>query len=246
MIELAIIVAAIGLGAFVKGVTGTGLPQIAIPVMASFLGVERSVVVMVIPGIVANAWMLWTFRGSFRQSRDLAVLVPLGIVGVVIGTWLLHALEPRILSLALAVLLLAYLVLFISPVDVRLSPRITRWTSPPVGLVAGALQGATGIAGPLVQTYLHAYRLDKQVFVVSTVTLYGVFAITQGLTIASLGLYSPSRLFESVLALVPMLVMLPVGARVALRMSQRVFDYFILVLLTAGAAKLTYDALVTA
>lgn len=242
MTELAIIVVAIGIGAFIKGVTGSGLPQIAIPVMASFLGVERSVVIMAIPGIVSNVWLLWTFRDSFRSSRDLQVLLPIGIVGVIIGTWLLQALDPRILSLALALMIVAYVVLFISPVEIHLPPRVTRWTSPPVGLAAGALQGATGISGPLVQTYLHAYRLDKHVYVVSIVTLYGVFSVAQVVTIAGLGLYSASRLFESLLALVPMAIMLPLGTRLARSMSQRVFDFWILALLSASAAKLAYDA----
>ena len=39
-LDLVVIVAAIAIGAFVKGATGGGLPQIAIPVMAAFLGVE--------------------------------------------------------------------------------------------------------------------------------------------------------------------------------------------------------------
>ena len=41
-LDLVVIVAALAIGAFVKGATGGGLPQIAIPVMAAFLGVERS------------------------------------------------------------------------------------------------------------------------------------------------------------------------------------------------------------
>lgn len=246
MTELVIIVVAIGLGAFIKGVTGSGLPQIAIPVMASFLGVERSVVVMAIPGIAANAWLLWTFRNSFHRSRDLQVLLPIGIVGVIVGTWLLQALDPRVLSLVLALMIVAYVALYVSPVEIHLPPRVTRWTSPPVGLAAGALQGATGISGPLVQTYLHAFRLDKHVYVVSIVTLYGVFGLAQAATIAGLGLYSASRLFESLLALVPMAVMLPVGTRLARTMSQRAFDFWILALLSATAAKLAYDALVGA
>ncbi len=242
MTELLIIAVAIGLGAFIKGVTGSGLPQIAIPVMASFLGVERSVVIMALPGVVSNLWLLWTFRDSIQRSRDLQVLLPIGVVGVVVGTWLLQALDPRILALTLAVMIVAYVLLFVSPIEIHLPPRVTRWTSPPVGLAAGALQGATGISGPLVQTYLHAYRLDKHAYVVSVVTLYGVFSVAQVVTIGGLGLYSAGRLVESVFALLPMAIMLPVGTKLARRMSQRVFDISILALLLATAAKLAYDA----
>lgn len=243
MIEVAVIVAALALGAFIKGVTGSGLPQVAIPVMAAFLGVERAVVIMVIPGIVSNAWLLWTHRRSLRRSRDLPVLVVVGAVGVVAGTWVLKTLDARVLAVALATVVGLYVVVFLVRFEVRLPAAVTRWTSPPVGLAAGVLQGATGMSGPLVQTYLHAYRLDKRVFVVSSVTLYGLFAVVQAAAIAGLGLYTSALVMEGLLALLPMAVMLPLGARVSGRLSQRVFDHLVLALLLVSTAKLVYDVL---
>ena len=68
-LDLVVIVAAIAIGAFVKGATGGGLPQIAIPVMAAFIGVERSVVIMAIPGVVANGWLVWSHRAEAPQTR---------------------------------------------------------------------------------------------------------------------------------------------------------------------------------
>ena len=59
-LDLVVIVIAIAVGAFIKGATGGGLPQVAIPVMAPFLGVEHAVVLMAIPGIVSNAWLVRT------------------------------------------------------------------------------------------------------------------------------------------------------------------------------------------
>lgn len=244
MIEVLVIVVAIALGSFIKGVTGSGLPQVAIPVMASFFGIERAVVIMVVPGIVSNAWMLWALRGSLRRSRDLPTLFVVGGVGVVAGTWLLKNLDPTILAFALAAVVGLYVVMFLSRSQVRLPAGLTRWTSPPVGLVAGVLQGATGMSGPLVQTYLHAYRLDKQAFVVSTVALYGLFAVVQAAAVAGLDLYTPARLWEGLLALIPMAVMLPVGARVARHLSQHVFDRWVLVVLVVSTAKVLYDAVV--
>jgi hypothetical protein len=70
LLELGIILVAIALGSFVKGVTGSGLPQIAIPVMAIFLGVERAVVLMAIPGPPV-------LEPSMRACHDISVFVPL-------------------------------------------------------------------------------------------------------------------------------------------------------------------------
>jgi uncharacterized protein len=105
--ELAVIVVAIAVGAFIKGATGGGLPQLAIPVMAVFLGVEHAVVVMTIPGVIANGWLIWTHRHEARGTRHLPGMLVAGTVGAVGGTLLLHSLDGRWLSAALAVVIAA-------------------------------------------------------------------------------------------------------------------------------------------
>jgi uncharacterized protein len=241
---LAIIVIAMSVGAFIKGATGQGLPQIAIPVMASFLGVEHAVVVMAIPGIVSNSWLMWTYRGHLQRTRDLPAMLLTGIVGAVAGTTLLITLDERVLSLALASVIVLYVVVFFTQPEFRLQPEVTRYLSPPVGLAAGVLQGSTGISGPLVSTYLHAFRLEKETYVLSVTTVFMVYAIVQTVALAVLGLYNAARLVESLVALVPIMIMLALGARVTQKLSRRSFDLMIVGVLLSSGAKLVYDALV--
>ena len=51
---------ALAFGGLVKGLTGLGLPAFAIPVMAIFIGVERSVVMLLAPSLVLNCHLAWT------------------------------------------------------------------------------------------------------------------------------------------------------------------------------------------
>lgn len=241
LLDLSIILAAIAVGSFIKGVTGSGLPQIAIPVMAVFLGVERAVVIMAIPSIVTNTWLIWRFRSSLRLSRDLPLLVIAGTIGAVVGTYGLETLDPAILALVLAAMIIFYLVVLGTNIDLHIPASRSRVVSGPVGLVAGAMQGATGMSGPLLTTYLHAYRLPKPVYVVSLVTLFQVYAVVQAVTLARLGLYSGTRFAESLFALVPIMLIMPLGARYADRLSQKAFDRWILLLLAASASKLLWD-----
>ena len=243
-VELAIIFGAIAAGAFIKGATGVGLPQIAIPVIAIFLGVERAVVIIAIPNIVSNTWLMWTYRNSLRATRDLPMLLATGTVGAVIGAWMLKVADPRLIATVLAVIIAIYVGLSVSPLPVRFTPALTRVVSPPVGLAAGALQGAIGMSGPLLITYLHAFRLDKQAFVVSLATLFQVFTTVQLITLVALRLFTVDRLVESALAIVPMLAAMPLGALAARRMSRRAFDGLILTVLVASALRLLYDAYV--
>ena len=237
------IVAAMGVGSFVKGVTGQGLPQIAIPVMATFIGVEDAVVIMAIPGIVTNSWLLWNHRAFFGRTRDLPALLLTGTEGAVVGTFLLDSLDPDALSLLLAAMVGVYALVFFAHPELRLSPRLTRMTSPAVGLAAGILQGATGISGPLVSTYLHGYRLPKEAYVLSITTVFQVYAVVQAVTLGAVGLYSRTLLVLSLLALVPIMALLPLGARLTDRLSRRTFDLVVLALLLASAVKLAFDGL---
>jgi uncharacterized protein len=242
--ELLVIVAAISIGAFMKGMTGTGLPQVAIPIMAIFLGVERAVVVMAIPGVVTNAWMMWRYRHYLGEVYDLPTLVVLGCAGSVLGTMGLVALDARVLAAILAAVILGSLaVRFARPAFV-LSRRAGRLASPPVGATAGLLQGATGISGPLLMTYLYAFRRPKEVYVASIVTLFLVYAVPQTVMLFHLGLYTSERVTESLLALIPIALALPLGNLLATRMSARAFDYCILAILAGSAVKLIYDAVV--
>jgi uncharacterized protein len=240
---LVVIVTAMAVGAFIKGATGQGLPQIAIPVMASFLGVEHAVVVMAIPSIVSNGWLMWAYRGYLNRTRDLPPMLLAGIFGAVAGTAILTALDDRVLSLALASVIGLYVIVFFARPDFSLRPSLTRFSSPPVGLAAGLLQGSTGISGPLVSTYLHAFRLDKETYVLSVTTVFMVFAVVQAVALAILGLYNENRLIESVVALVPIMSMLGLGTRLTQRLSRRTFDLIILALIVASGIKLVYDAL---
>ena len=240
-LDLVVIVVAIAVGAFIKGATGGGLPQLAIPVMAVFLGVEHAVVVMAIPGVVANGLLVWSHRAEAPRTRHLPAMVGAGIVGAVVGTLLLESLDGRLLSGALAVVILGYIVLSVLKPGFTLPAGVTRIGSAPVGLVAGGLQGATGISGPLLTTWLHGFGLPPRAYVFALSSLFFVFSSVQAVTLTGVGLYTPARVLQSLLALVPILLALPLGVRAATRLSARTFQRVVLVLLAASVVSLVHD-----
>jgi uncharacterized protein len=241
LLDLTVIVAAIAVGAFIKGATGGGLPQIAIPVMAVFLGVEHAVVVMTIPGVIANGWLVWTHRHEAKDTRDLPGMLVAGTVGAVAGTFLLRSLDGRWLSAALALVITGYIVLALARPGFTIPARVTRVASPPVGLVAGGLQGATGISGPLLTTWLHGFGMKPRAFVFAISTLFCVFAVVQAVTLAGIGLYTTERVVQSLLALIPIALTLPLGSAAARRLSPLTFQRIVLVLLAASVVSLLHD-----
>ncbi len=109
-----VVVAALGLGGFVKGATGMGLPLVSVPALAAFLGVPHTLAILTVPLIVTNGWQVWRYFSHRHGTAFLTWLLPAGAVGIGIGTWALTALPVRTLSLVLAALVVSYIALHLA------------------------------------------------------------------------------------------------------------------------------------
>jgi uncharacterized protein len=238
-----VILLAVVVGSLVKGATGTGLPTVAIPVMASFIGVEEAVVIMALPTVVTNSWLMWVHRSQVSATRDLRPMIVAGLVGVIVGAWLLTSVSARALSLGLAALIGMYVTLSLVRPELAFPPGVTRWVSPPVGFVGGLLQGSTGIAGPAVATYVHGFRLPPGAYVFSLAAQFQIFALVSVVSYQRFGLYTSERMAWGAIVLVPMMLAMPLGVRLGRRLERRVFDRFVLVVLATMGLKLIADGL---
>lgn len=226
-------------GYLVKGVTGMGGPLLAIPLIASVTSVEHAVVVVSFVNVLANGSLVWEHR---RSAGGLGwLLVPLlgaGTAGTVFGTWLLTELDDRILSWVLAGVVTAYIVRFLTRPQFRLPESLGRRLAAPVGLAGGVLTGGTGSGGPLYATYLHALRLDRSVFIFTISLIFQILGPIQMVVLASLGSYTEIRVQQALLAILPLLVVFPLGVALSRRMPQKVFEYAVLILLGVSAVRL--------
>lgn len=239
---LFVVTLAIGAGSIVKGATGIGLPLIAVPFMASLLGLHHAIAVMIVPVLVSNVWQLIEFRAERKDAR-LAFLWPLLIaasVGVVVGTLLLSVMPERILTATLGLTLFGYLALRLARPQFTLKPQMARRLAIPVGAASGLLHGAAGVSAPISVPFLHAMQLGRpaQVFAISAIFL--LLAAIQLPSLYLVGIMRRDWLLEGFLALVPMLVFMPVGQWIGARLSARSFDRVILVFLALMGIKLVF------
>lgn len=232
--DLLIIVLAILAGAMVKSVSGMGLPVIAVPLITLVLPLEEAVVVTALPGLAVNGVIGWRERSHVDQTRDLPVLAATGVVGAVIGTLLLVHLPEEPVLVALAVIVLAYVVLAFARPSFKIAPRTaTRW-SPAVGVSAGVMQGATGISGPITGTWIHAYRLPRDAHVLAVTVLFFMAGVGQTVPLVAGGAFA-GRWVAAVIGVPLALAMIPLGTRVRGRLSGRGFDYVVLAALVLSA-----------
>jgi uncharacterized protein len=241
--QLAVIVLASALGATVKSVTGLGYPLLAVPLISLVLGVEDAVVVVAVPNLAANAYLWWESRDAAGQERDMGRLVGFGVVGAVIGTLVLVHVSEEPLLLALAATIAVFVVQFVRRPDLRLDPAVaTRW-SPLAGFVAGLMQGAVGVSGPVVATWLHGYRLSARVYVHSVTLIFGVTGAVQLGILAAQGQLGVDRLIGAAAASVPVAICLPLGVRLRSRLAGPAFDRVVLGVLVLSSVSLVFDAL---
>jgi len=234
---------ALFVGSFAKGITGMGLPLLAVPILAGFMGVERAVIIMVVPSLITNAWLMWRTRRAVRLTRNLPLGLVAGVIGATLGSWLLAVLDDRILILTLVVLVAVYLLTRVLKLEYTVSPRASRILSPIIGLAAGVSQGSAGISGLFFASYFHALRLEPTAFVFSTAAMFMSLSLGQAMTLSTLGLMTSDRLMESTLALIPVFAALPFSVWCSRFINRRLFDRIVLAMLILTEIKLIHNAL---
>ena len=185
---LAIVIAAIAVGSFFKGATGIGLPIIAIPALAAFLGVQLAVVVSTIPTFVSNVWIIWRYRHMASGIPHLPISLVAAAAGTVAGAFVLAALTDDALLWVLIVWIAAYLLNLALNPNFRLEGRMAKYLSPVLAAFAGVSQGATGISGPVVATWIHSYRLQAQLYVFGVSVMFLVIAFVHLVAVSGIGL----------------------------------------------------------
>lgn len=239
MTDLTLILVVMTFSFFVKAITGFGGPLLGIPLLAPFIGVEHAVVAVAAGNIVSNVLLLWQHREGSQRTKKLLVkmLVP-GAMATVLGTILLTALPDDVLLAILGVTVLVYIVITLRRPDLELGYERGMRSAVPVGLLGGFVQGATGNSGSVFGTFLHAMNLPRAEFVFAVANVFLILSTSQIVTLISRGSFTTARTTESLLAVLPVLVVTPIGVRVSRRLDAKLFGRLVLAMLAIAGIRL--------
>ncbi len=242
---LIIVFLAIALGAYAKGLTGIGLPLIGIPVLAAFLGVGHAVVVMTIPVFVSNVWIVWSYRKLAVSIPGLKLSLATAMAGTLLGTFVLASLDDCTLTYMMIIWIACYLInLWLNP-EFRLEGKAARRVAPAIAVAAGISQGATGMSGPLIATWIHSYRLQNEAYVFGVSVMFLAIATTHMVAVAGAGLMDQTRLLQGLIAVIPTVIFVPLGMRMTRMISQTLFSRLIICLVIAMEGKLIWQVATT-
>ena len=228
---LSLVFALLALGGAVKGVTGIGLPLIAVSGVASVTDVQTGVALIVIPIVASNLWQ--AVRAGWpgvTLRRFWPVLVPL-IAGLWWSTGMVAASGGRTLNLILGATVVVFSVVFAISPRLRVPHRAERWSGVLIGTIGGVIGGFTTVFGPPISMYLLALDLKKEEFVQAVGILFFAGSVPMMVFYWFHGVLRPDNVGWSALACLPVFLGLAVGQWVRGRVDQDTFRKVLLALL---------------
>jgi uncharacterized membrane protein YfcA len=238
--SLVIMFLALALGSLVKGISGLGLPLVAIPVMSTFLDVDHAVAIMVIPGIMLNSWLLWTYRRHAVEIANLPAMAGVGVLAVVLGSWILSEVPDTYLIGFMVFWVGGYLISLAFKDKIRSGFSFGRHGPLVVVGLAGIIQGAVGTSGPVFAPYVHSLKLKQPQYVYVVSVIFQIFAVTQLVSFSWLGLIDLERSYHSLLACVPIMIFLPLAVWLSQFFSHRSFNIIIVTVLVGIEVRLIW------
>lgn len=220
----------------VKGVTGMGLPTVAMGILGALISPLAAASLLLVPSFVTNVWQLWAGLNPGPLLRRLWPMMLAIAAGTILGSPLLAGGDTRMTTGALGAALMAYSLYTLFARQMRVSGRLEPRLSPVIGALTGLIAGGTGVFVIPAVPYLQALDLNKDdlvqalglSFTVSTVALGGGLAWHGALQLDNLGL--------SALAVMPALCGMWAGQFLRKRISPPAFRrWFLVALLLLGA-----------
>lgn len=232
------------LAGFVKGVTGMGLPTVAMGLLGALISPLAAAGLLIVPSFVTNIWQL---VAGPKLGNLLARLWPM-MAGIVIGTLsgaaALTGGGTATSAAALGAALMLYAAFTLIARPFQIPRRAERWLSPLVGLATGLVTGATGVFVIPAVPYLQSLGLGRDDLVQALGLSFTVSTIALALGIASHGGWQEGALPLSALLVLPALLGMWLGGRARLRISPAAFRKGFLICLFLLGAQMASRALI--
>ncbi|MDY0976003.1 sulfite exporter TauE/SafE family protein [Massilia sp. CFBP9012] len=207
----------------VKGVTGMGLPTVAMGLLGMAMTPAAAAALLVLPSFVTNVLQMTAGPGVLRLVTRLWPMLLGTVVGTAGGVVLLARVDPQTASLALGLTLILYAGYALAAPSLVLPRRHEVWLGPVVGVATGLVTGATGVFVVPAVPYLQALRLDKDELVQALGLSFTVSTVALAIGLATHGAFAFEQLGLSALAIAPALLGMWLGQAIRARISAKRF-----------------------
>jgi uncharacterized membrane protein YfcA len=220
---------------------GAGFGSLAVPLMSLSIPVPQAAAIFMPILFAMDVMGLAAFRRHFDWPL-VRFLVPLGLVGTVIGTLSFRLLDAKTVAGIVGIFTLLFLaqrLLFPPKAD---SPHPPKWAGVLLTITSGFTSFVSHAGGPPVNAYVIPMRLPPLVFTATMAAFFFVVNLSKWIPYAWLGLLDMKNLATS-LALMPLAPLgVWIGVRVAHRIQPTLFYRLIYIGMFLTGVKLVWDA----
>ena len=228
--SISLILFAISLGGFTKGVISFGLPLVSLPIISFVLNPKQAIFLLFFTVIAIN---LREIKFNNFESYKKVIFLSLGVfIGIIIGSILFHKIEDNLISQLIGLMIVLSAIINFTNLKIEKKLLLNKYFSTLYGLFCGVIGGITTLVGPLIAVYLVSLKLEKEEFseLISLtifsclIPIYSVFFI-----------YQPVSLNDFLISLslvIPAILMQKFGFKIRKILPQDIFKKIILVVLT--------------
>lgn len=224
----------------VKGVTGMGLPTVAMGVMGALLSPLAAASLLIAPSFVTNVWQLFAGPGLGSLLRRFWPMMLTIVAGTLLGSrWIASGeMGEATTLLGIALILYSAYTLFARHLNIPRNAEIG--LSPLIGGITGIVTGGTGVFVIPAVPYLQALGLAKDDLVQTLGLSFTVSTIALAIGLGARGAFQSDYIILSALAVIPSLTGMWAGQRLRNRISPTAFRRgFLICLLLLGCEMAT-------
>ncbi|MBO6756961.1 MAG: sulfite exporter TauE/SafE family protein [Roseibium sp.] len=226
------------LAGIVKGVTGFGLPTLALGLLTLVTGHEAAMTLILVPSFVTNLWQATTGGQLLALLRRLWPFLFTATVCVWIGTSVLTELPAGTADTLLGALLILYAVPGLFGMHVRIGSRRETVTGAAAGILNGVLTGLTGSFTVPGVFFLQSIGLGRDQLVQGMGLLFLASTLALAVSLSGHGLLAGTQTVTSAAMVIPALAGVWLGSRIRRKLTDRGFRTVVLVVLFSLGAYL--------
>lgn len=231
-----LIVATFIVAGVVKGVTGMGLPTVAMGVLGLFMPPVVAAGLLILPSFITNIWQLLAgpdFKAIVSRLWPMMIAIA---VGTLLGIRLMTSGTGVWTTSALGLCLAAYAAYSLLAKPFAVPARLETKLSPAVGLATGLLTGGTGIFVVPAVPYIQSLGFSRDDLVQALGLSFTVSTVALAAGLASQDAFRVEHMSLSALAVLPALLGMWLGQNIRRIVTPATFRrWFLICLLLLGA-----------
>lgn len=219
----------------VKGVTGMGLPTVAMGLLGIFMPLPVAAALLVIPSLVTNVWQVFSGPALVALASRLWLMLLFIVVGTLAGSTFLLSIDTEKSAIFLGAALIIYAAYALYSPVFTVAHQHESWLSPLAGVSTGIITGVTGVFVMPAVPYLQALNVSKDELVQALGLSFTVSTLALAAGLYMHGAYHQQQLSLSLFCVLPALIGMAIGQKIRLAISAKTFrKCFLLFLILLG------------